>query len=260
MAKLALVTGSGKRIGAAIALGLAEDGHDAIIHYSSSAAAARETAGQIRALGREAWLLQADFTDPDGAVAALDELLAEIDRPLDVMVSSASLFQKDTIETVTRESLEQHLAVNLVTPVLYLSRLVKDRFRDGGLFVQLLDFKLYAPNADFLSYTLSKFAGQGLVQSLARSLAPRLRVCSVSPGYTLPSPSQTAERFESLRHKTPMGFGPDPSHIVQAIRLLVANDALTGVDIPVDAGLRFRGYRRDVVDALDGGDGEGGET
>lgn len=256
MARLAFVTGSGKRLGAAIALALAEAGYDQLIHYSSSKDEAEATAARVREMGREAWLLQADFSDPDAAVAALDVALEEIGRPVDVMVASASLFEKDTIETVTRESLEAHLSVNLITPVLYLSHLLKGRFAEGGLYIQLLDFKLYSPNADFLSYTLSKFACQGLVQSLARTLAPRLRVCSVSPGYTLPSPRQTQERFESLRHKTPLGFGPDPEHLVQAVMLLVNNEALTGIDIPVDAGLRFRNFSNDVAEALDreGGD------
>lgn len=251
MSKLAFVTGSGKRLGAAIALTLAEAGYDLLIHYASSADEADATARKVREAGREAWLMQADFSDPEAAVAALDDALSGIGRPIDVMVSSASLFQKDTIETVTHESMQRHLTVNLVTPVLFLSHLLKGRIAEGGLFIQLLDFKLYAPNADFLSYTLSKFAGQGLVQSLARTLAPRLRVCSVSPGYTLPSPNQTEERFESLRHQTPLGFGPDPAHVCQAVMLLVNNPALTGIDIPVDAGLRFHHYPGDVVDELD---------
>ena len=118
---------------------------------------------------------------------------------------------------------------------------------DTGSVVNILDQKLYNPNPDHLSYTASKYTMLGLTDTLARSLAPKVRVNAVSPGHTLASDSQTNEGFERAQSSSPLGYGPNPGDIADAVCYLMRAQAVTGQVIYVDSGERFLSRSRDVV-------------
>ena len=113
--------------------------------------------------------------------------------------------------------------------------------------VNILDQKIAAPSPDHLSYTASRYALLGLTHALARGLAPRLRVNAVAPGHTLGSQDQTAEGFERAQSESPLGFGPEPNDISEAVDYLIGARAVTGQVLFVDSGERFLARSRDVL-------------
>ena len=244
--KAALVTGAGKRIGRALALALAEDGWFVFVHYYSSAAEARQTVADIRAAGGRARSLQADLA----SARATERLIARCHAPgtmLTCLVNSASLFELDRLATVTPQSFDRHIAVNLRAPVL-LAKGFAAQLPDGetGVIVNLLDQKLWNLNPDFLSYSLGKIGLGGLTTMLAQALAPRVRVAGIAPGLTMRSGSQTEQRFRETHTANPLGVGVETDDLARALRFILATPSYTGDTIIIDSGEHLVGRARDV--------------
>ncbi len=264
----ALVTGGARRIGAAICLHLAEKGHSVAVHHNSSSDDAEALVERIRSLGVEACAIQADLSDA-GAVESLLAKASEEIGPITHLVNNASKFEHDDIESVNYESWGSHMDVNARAPML-LTRALLEQLPNGaaggaagstpgtesgpaGSVVNILDQKIADPNPDHLSYTASRYALLGLTDALARGLAPRLRVNAVAPGHTLASNDQTAEGFERAQSESPLGFGPAPEDIAEAVGYLVGARAVTGQVLFVDSGERFLARSRDVLFETEGG-------
>jgi NAD(P)-dependent dehydrogenase (short-subunit alcohol dehydrogenase family) len=246
-ARVALVTGAGQRIGQAIALALAQDGWDVAVHYHRSRAAAEATVAQLRALGRRACALPADLAEAGAPVQLLEDCRAQLGTPL-CLVNNASQFAPDTVQDYSLAGLEAHLRVNLAAP-LALARALHERLAedDRGVVVNLLDQKLWNPNPDFFTYTLSKAALEAATGLLARALAPRLRVVGVAPGISLPAPGQTQAGFESAHRATPLGRASTPLDVARAVVYLAGAPAVTGTTLLVDGGQHLVPTRRDIM-------------
>ena len=251
----ALVTGAARRIGRAIALGLAEDGWHVVVHYNRSREAAAQTVAAIQVQGGKATAIAADLSDPAGA-ARLIATSAEATGGLSCLVNNASMFSADDIATINASDFDAMMAVNLRAPVL-LSRALAEALPDGvdAVIVNLLDQKLVNPNPDFLSYTLSKYGLGGLTTTLAMALGPRIRVCGVAPGLVLPSADQTRSQFSTVHGRTPLGRGATSADVAGAVRYLVTAGAVTGEVVLVDGGQHLVGSPRDVMfsEAVDSG-------
>jgi len=116
-----------------------------------------------------------------------------------------------------------------------------------GCVINLLDQKLANPNPDYFSYTLSKAALQSATVMLAQALAPRLRVCAVAPGVTLPSGDMNDAEFDAAQHLTPLRRGSTPDDIAAAVRYLLGARAVTGATLLVDGGQHLAAQPRDVA-------------
>ncbi len=245
--RTALVTGGGKRIGAAIARMLAADGWRVIVHYNRSAAEAEALAAEINAAGGFCRPIQADLSRQDQVEGLIGSCVAA-HGPLDCLVNNASSFFHDDIRTVSWSSLQELLTPNLIAPVL-LCRDFAARFDrpEGGCIVNLLDQKIDNLNPDFLSYTLSKVGLGGLTEMLAMALAPRIRVCGVAPGLTMISGKQTEESFQRAWRAAPMGRGATPEEVAACVRFILSMPSLTGETIFVDGGEKLRRRPRDVA-------------
>ena len=245
-AKVALVTGAGKRLGRAIALALAERGWDIVVHYRHSEDEADMTALDIEALGRRALLLQCDLSE-EAAVRALLPRTAAFGR-VSCLVNNAALFEQDGAGDFSMARLDAHMHANLAAPVL-LAQALHDMTPDGAqaVVINLLDQKLYNLNPDFLSYTLSKAALQAATTMLAQALAPKLRVVGVAPGITLPSGKQTAAAFEQAHKVTPLGRSSTADDIAAAVCYLAEAGAVTGTTLVVDGGQHLLPLPRDVM-------------
>jgi len=243
----ALVTGAGQRLGRAVALELARAGWGVAVHYRNSAAEAQTVADEVRALGGAAVTVRADLEDPAERHALVSKAIEAAGAPLSALVNSAAIFEHDTIDTLSAELLQRHIAVNALTPSLLAREFAEALPEDArGAIVNFLDFKLASSYPDHFSYTLSKYALSGATDLLARALAPRVRVNAVAPGYVLPAPGQSDADFQRLRDDTPLHRGPHPEEIASAVRFLIENQAVTGQTIYVDGGRRFRTYDRDM--------------
>ncbi len=247
MDKAVLVTGAAKRIGRAIALCLARAGWFVWVHYNTSHAEAGETLAAIRETGGGGDLVQSDLADPEAPDLIL-ERAGSHGPPLVGLVLSASHFAYDTPSTATAEALDRHYAVNQRAQALLLrafaSRL-SDRQR--GAVVAVLDNRLFAPNPDYFSYSLTKYALMGMVRMSALDFAPRIRVCGVAPGIVLPSGQQSGDDFERVKAINPLQTDVRPEDVGDAVRFLLENEKMTGEILVLDAGQSLWRLPRDVA-------------
>ncbi|MBI4183342.1 MAG: SDR family oxidoreductase [Proteobacteria bacterium] len=236
MPRAALVTGAATRIGRAITRMLAADGWAVAIHYRTSGKAAGALADEVARLGSLAVILAADLADEE-ATATLLARAAERIGPLGCLVNNASLFERDEVDTVTRESWDRHLQINLRSPFLLTQRFAAQLpRRASGAVVNLLDERVWNLTPHFVSYTVSKAGLWTLTRTMALALAPRVRVNAVGPGPTLPSRRQTRAQFARQCRLMPLGRGTTPEEVADAVRFLLSAPAMTGQMIALDGG------------------------
>jgi len=243
----ALVTGGAKRIGAAICLHLAQKGHSVAVHHNSSSEAAEQLAGSIRGLGVEACTVKGNLSNPEEVTKIISEASSKI-GPIQHLVNNASKFEHDDLQSFDTNSWNSHMDVNAKAPLMLTRGLLQNLPEDmTGSVVNILDQKIASPNPDHISYTASRYALLGITEALARGLAPSLRINAIAPGHTLASPDQTEEGFNRAQTESPLGYGPSPDDIAQAVGFLIEAKSITGQVIFVDAGERFLSRSRDVV-------------
>lgn len=256
MAGAALVTGAGKRLGAAMALYLAERGHDVAVHYASSGDAAEDVAAQIRAMGRKAVTVQADLL-VETETATLVPRAAEALGPLSVLVNNASIFEYDSLESATRDSWDRHFESNLRAPFVLTQAFAAqapETGRDGNdeplaraLVVNLIDQRVRKLTPEFMTYTLAKMGLWAFTQTAAQALAPRIRVNAIGPGPTLRGGRQSVEHFAKQRAATILGRGADPAGITAALGYFLDAPAVTGQLLCVDGGQHLSWETPDVI-------------
>jgi NAD(P)-dependent dehydrogenase (short-subunit alcohol dehydrogenase family) len=234
--RVALVTGSAKRIGRAIALALAGAGFDLAIHHRDSREEAEETAAAVRATGRRAAILRADLAREAEVESLIPDATAAL-GPVGVLVNNASTFERDEWDSATRESWDRHLEPNLRAPFV-LTQAMALALPDGaeGAVVNLLDQRVLSLTPHFVSYTVSKAALWALTQSMALALAPRIRVNGIGPGPTVASSRQTPEQFYAQCESTPLHHGSSPEEVAQAVLAILSLPAMTGQMIALDGG------------------------
>lgn len=245
---VALVSGGARRLGRAIALELAAHGWDVALHYRESAAEAQATLAELRSLGAQAQGFAADLADEAECRALLPAVCAHFGR-LHAVVNNAARFEHDDVASFGHARMERHWRTNVAAPVL-LARALHARCEavDGrGCVVNLLDQKLWNPNPDYLSYTLSKAALEAAGTLLAQALAPRVRVCGVAPGVTLPSDPMDQAAFERARRMTPLQRSSSAGDVARAVRFLLDSPAITGTTLLVDGGQHLSHQPRDVM-------------
>ncbi|MBX6744867.1 MAG: SDR family oxidoreductase [Acetobacteraceae bacterium] len=234
--RTALVTGGAKRLGRAIALGLAEAGFDLAIHYGQSAAEAEATAEEIRRLGRRAITLQADLMREAEVVQLLPAAMAAL-GPIGVLVNNASTFERDEWHDATRESWDRHLEANLRAPFVLTQGFARALPAEAqGMVLNMLDQRVWSLTPHFVSYTVAKAGLWALTQQLALALAPRIRVNAIGPGPALPSPRQSQEQFARQYASVPLRHGTGPEEVARAVLAILALPSMTGQMIALDGG------------------------
>ncbi len=254
---VSLVTGAGHRLGRAIALALARAGSDLVVHYGRSREEAEATAGDIRALGREATLSRADLARPS-EIEALFRGVAERLGRLDVLVNNAASFERHPFDDISVEDWDRVMAVNLRAPFLCsqhaarLMRGVERRGSDGepgapGLIVNLGDLSGLRPWVGYAHHGVSKAGLLHLTRVLARELGPEVRANAVVPGPILPPPGEDPEGLGWTRRGTrlPLGRTGEPAQIGDTVVFLAENDFMTGEMIVVDGGESLMAGGRD---------------
>jgi NAD(P)-dependent dehydrogenase (short-subunit alcohol dehydrogenase family) len=240
-----LVTGAARRLGRSIALELAAAGWQVAVHYRGSEADARQTAAEC-SRHAPADVFRADLS-AEAEVPSLAAAVLQRFGQLDAVVNNASQFEQDSAQGFTGASLASHMAANVAAPVLLARELaahVKQR-HGQGVVVNLLDQKLWNPNPDFFSYTLSKAALEAATTLMAQAFAPELRVVGVAPGLTLTSHLLTQEKFEQLHKLSPLGRSSTPEDVAGAVRFALENRSITGTTLLVDGGQHLMKFDRD---------------
>jgi NAD(P)-dependent dehydrogenase (short-subunit alcohol dehydrogenase family) len=252
--KIALVTGAAKRVGRAIAIGLAKDGWDVAIHYGNSKEAAEQTVKDILATGQRGIALQADLSDESQASQLINRCCEALGLPT-CLVNNASLFQYDVASSFSYASLDRHMLTNVAAPLILSRDLYRQHAKlrtadsrgPSGVVINLLDQKLENLNPDFLSYTLSKAALNSATNLLAQSFAPNLRVVGLAPGITMVSGDQSEDGFAKAHSMTPLEQSSTPDDIADAVIYLAKAKAITGTTLYVDGGQHLLSTNRDVM-------------
>jgi NAD(P)-dependent dehydrogenase (short-subunit alcohol dehydrogenase family) len=253
----ALVTGAARRLGRAMALRLAERGHDVVVHYSGSAEAAEATAEEIRALGRKAATVRADLTVESEMQGLLPAAAEAIGAPLTVLINNASIFEYDNMQTATRESWDRHIDSNLRAPFVLSQALAAqippaEPDENGepearGLIVNMIDQRVRKLTPEFMTYTIAKMGLWALTQTSAQALAPHIRVNAIGPGPTMQGARQSAEHFARQRAATVLERGANPEDITAALGYFLDAPAVTGQLLCVDGGQHLGWRTPDVL-------------
>jgi NAD(P)-dependent dehydrogenase (short-subunit alcohol dehydrogenase family) len=249
--KTVLVTGAAMRLGRAIALHLGKAGWSVAVHYNKSQAEAEETVSALHEMGVHAAALNADLSLEDDS----QRLIARANQavgPLTALVNNASVFESDTLSTMTRESWDKHIETNLRAP-LVLAQNFADQLPTTaeGAIVNLLDQRLLKPTPQFLSYGVSKAGLHWLTVTLAQSLGPRIRVNAVAPGPTLRNARQSEAHFKRQQASTILGRGALPEDVAAATQYLLEARAVTGQMIAVDGGQHLAWRTPDVTGVVE---------
>lgn len=235
--KTALVTGGAMRIGAAICRELHASGMHVIVHYNASADEAASLVAELNHIkAGSAHMIQADLSRPDCLEALVDEACA-LNGRLDVLVNNASRFYPTPLPEITNDQWHDMMTVNLQAP-LNLARLAAGQLgRQAGSIINLTDIYADRPLRNYLLYSVSKAGLVMLTKSLARELAPHVRVNAVSPGAIVWPERMKPEQQNEVLKRVPLGRQGDIADVAKAVRYLVFDaDYTTGQVLTMDGG------------------------
>lgn len=234
----AVVTGAAKRIGAAIACGLHEQGADIAVHYRSSAGEATQLCDKLNSIrGDSAEIFAADLGNSDEATRFVDAVLSWRNR-LDILVNNASSFYPTVLGQIEEDDWLDLMGSNLKGP-LFLSQSAAPHLKSSrGTIINIIDIHARRPLRDHIVYGSAKAGLAMLTKSLAKELAPEVRVNGVAPGaITWPENGMTESVKQSIVKEIPLGRSGVPADIANCV-LFLARDATytSGQVIAIDGG------------------------
>ncbi len=236
--KCALVTGAARRIGAAIAELLHHQGVKVAIHYRSSEAHAAKLSARLNQhRAGSARIFKGDLA-ADGEPASLIDAVLDWSGRLDILINNASSFYATPLGTITEDQWTELVGSNLKAP-LFLSQAAMPHLRASrGVIVNIIDIHAKKPLRDHAVYGVAKAGLAMLTRSLARDLAPDIRVNGVAPGaIAWPENDMTDTIKENILEQIPLGRSGDPADIANCVLFLVRDATYsTGQIIVIDGG------------------------
>lgn len=232
--KTALITGSSKRIGRAIALKLASAGVNIIVHYNKSQPEAKELVNELNTMGVRGWPLQADLSAPD-EINTLVERASALAGEINILVNNASAFPRTSLDDLTLESLHNSIKTDAWAPFV-LSRSFAAK-PGAQHIVNMLDTRIVS-NYDWghVGYLAAKHMLALFTKMMAIQFAPAIAVNGIAPGLILPPEGKGMDYLESLKDELPLKRIGDPEYIAEAVLFLVSSEFITGQVIFVDGG------------------------
>ncbi len=239
--KTAVITGASGKLAGKIAIALAEDGANCLCHYNSNAAAAEKLVEDITEMGQKATAVQADLTEP-GGIDKLINAITQFGQPA-VLVNSASIFEKRSVEKIDFISARKTMELNLIAPMVISCRfadLVKTAKQHSktptAKIINLIDIAADRPWAKHSLYCASKAGLAAATKAMAKELAPEFCVNAVAPGLIdWPADYSEQEKNRQLA-MIPAGKSGCAEYIISAVKFLIENDYVTGQVITVDGG------------------------
>jgi 3-oxoacyl-[acyl-carrier protein] reductase len=240
--KVAIVTGSSKGIGAGIAERLARDGASVVVNYARSDKEAAAVVARITAAGGKAVAVQADVSRPEQVQPLIDAALRHFGK-LDILVNNAGVYQLDSLDTITAESIAGHFDLN-VRGLVLMTQAAARVLPAGGVVVNISSGVAKSPSAQAHIYCATKGAVDVLTRTFGMELGPRnIRVVGIAPGFVVTEGNaDSAEAYAAyFVPKTPLGRVGQPADIAAAVSFAASGDAgwITGCTIDVAGGLVF---------------------
>ena len=232
--RVALVTGAAKRLGRAVALRLAEEGADVVVHYHSSPADAQSTVAEIEKAGRRGFAVAADLASVGEIKRLFDETAKQFGR-LDILVNSAANFLPSSIISTTEEIWDASLDTNLKAPFFCAQALAPLLRRSKGTIINFADTGGLLGWPGYIAHSVSKAGVAMLTKVLAKALAPEVRVNAIAPG-TITMPGDPRELEANFIKLAPLGRSGAPSDIADAVVFLANSQFITGQVLVVDGG------------------------
>ena len=233
---VAIVTGGSKRIGKSIVKKLSFLGWKVIIHYNSNKNDALSLQKEIQKKGGAASIIKANLNSSK----ATEELISKSEKKfgkLTLLVNNASIFENDSVHSLTIDTWDIHNNVNTKAPLLLSQSFAKLLpKKEPGVIINIIDQRVFSPRPDFISYSSSKNSLFWLTKVLAQALSPKIRVCAIGPGPTLKGARQTDNDFKNQSQSVPLGNGSSPEDISRAIEFILNASSFTGQMITLDGG------------------------
>ena len=233
-ARVALVSGAAKRLGRAVALRLATDGANLVIHYRNSQKEAQETVAEVKKLGRRAFAVPADLTN----VSEIKNLFAQTDEHfgrLDILVNSAANFIETPFASTTESDWDRALDSNLKAYFFCAQAAAPALKASQGVIINFADIGGILGWPGFIPHSISKAGVLMLTRALAKELAPQVRVNAIAPG-TITMPGDPPEWQQDFIKRAPLRRTGTSSDIADAVSFLVNAKFITGHTLIVDGG------------------------
>lgn len=247
-APLAIVTGGKRRLGAEIAIKLANAGYALALvsHLDKEPEAALLAVLEQQQSDWQSFIF--DLGNPENAAPLMAAVVKHFGRAPDLLVNSAAIFGQDEWEGMSAATLDAHFRLNLFTPLLLAQALVKVAEPDQQpAIVNIVDQRVVNPHRDQTSYTLSKQALAASVRTMATSFGKRVRVNGVAPGLVIATDDYTPAQEVRLADMMPLGTLPTPSGVADAVLYLAEARDVTGQIIFVDGGAHLKSFDRDFM-------------
>jgi pteridine reductase len=234
---VALVIGGAVRVGRAIVIELAARGYHVAIHANKSLHLAQELVEELRNSGHEAAAFGAELRDEDATRAMIDRARRHFGR-LDALVNSAAIWAPTPLATTAADDVRRFFEVNALATFICCQHagLIMREQAEGGAIVNLGDWAVERPYREHAAYFVSKATIPAMTRLFAVELAPRVRVNAVLPGPVLmPESVSPAEQRRAIAGTLLKRAGRS-DNVAQAVAMLLQNDFITGVCLPVDGG------------------------
>jgi pteridine reductase len=232
--RVALVTGAAKRIGRAIAVRLATEGADVVIHYNRSKSEADDAAAEIEKLGRKSIALQADLCSV-AEIKRLFQQTAEHFGQLDILVNSAATFLPAHLEDTSEKIWDTSLDTNLKAPFFCAQAAAPLLKQSHGVIINFADIGGILPWPGYIPHCASKAGVIMLTKCLAKALAPDVRVNAIAPG-TITMPGDPSEWEADFIRRAPLHRTGTPDDVSDAVSFFVHAKFVTGQVLVLDGG------------------------
>ena len=237
--RVALVTGAGRRVGQAIALALGAKGMKVAVHYNGSAAGADDTVARLKSEGSTGRAFQADLTDASGPASVVSQVVASFGG-LDVLINSAAIMERTPFGEITQDAWDRIMAINLRAPFFVAQAAAPHLKKARGAIVNIADLAAFETWPAYVPHGISKAGVVHMTRSLARVMAPEVRVNGIAPGTVLLPDDWDKAADERLRQTTPLARTGTPEDVSRTVIFLLESDYITGETIIVDGGRHVR--------------------
>jgi pteridine reductase len=232
--KIALVTGSAKRLGRAVALRLVQEGADLVIHHRSSKEEAQSAVAEIEKLGRRAVAIAADLNNVNEIKRLFDETVKQFGR-LDILINNAANFLPASVISTTEAIWDASLHTNLKAPFFCAQAAAPLLKRTKGTIINFADTGGLLGWPGYFPHSVSKAGVVMMTKVLAKALAPEVRVNAIAPG-TITMPGDPSEWETDFIQLAPLRRTGTPADITDAVLYLIYAKFVTGQTLIVDGG------------------------
>ena len=235
--KNALVTGSGIRLGRAIALAMGEAGCNLALHYNTSVESVIQVKSELEKMGRKAQVFQQDLEDVSHVQDLMTRVCSEFGH-IDILINNAGIYPAGSGKAATPEKINRVFNVNLFSPWLLISAFANQLPREvQGKVINISDAKVFRNGTDHFSYRVTKQAINTITAMFALELAPNITVNAIAPGTMLPLQGYEHVDLQVVADRQiPLKRIGSPEIIAQNVLHILSQDFMTGDVIRVDGG------------------------